>query len=464
MPRANPTDHVWLRMFFLVIAANAIVFFSMFILLDKSHQSYYASILSPEEYVCDDVTVGLETWIQDGNPGERIDVSLAMYSADLIDKECLEMEAQRSVAFEEDMDKAYLAKAFVYEENYEISNKYLEEVCKINEEGEACLITKVMNLWNENKWDEASDLLKTNEAKKSFSSVWAIKHFDKIQEFEESLQIISQMFPNRILGDFLSQHKTLALKGLELNQQNDLLFETVYQQLSSKDRIDFLARSCYRDLAHVCGKKVKSCQLLVKSDDVPFYLDEESMLVVSYIKAARCSQADLDDVIADFKNRIEDPKLQLYMAAQKAESLNKDSVSKEIYKSIVQNSESTSIVNVEARLRLLELVSSDSDINEQFKLWQQDEKKSPYYKMIGVQFLNKLLAMNKYKESLIVANKLKDFNSLSKEARENLVIAFYENGKLSEAKKYLTPQVNSRSLASSSRIDEIRKILSERVK
>src|SRR5690606_2236024 len=122
-----------------------------------------------------------------------------------VDEKCLDSEAYLEFQVGNQKELAYLARAFVTADDSEVSNLYLDRVCKENEKSEACALSELISLWTENRWEEATIGFKSQMKDASvFLKTWAIKHFEKIHDYDQELALIDGLWPLPSLSQFLA--------------------------------------------------------------------------------------------------------------------------------------------------------------------------------------------------------------------------------------------------------------------
>jgi len=200
-------EKLWVKVVYATVVVNLVIVLFVQLYFIKSDLNSLTEFVAEPDYVCDDVSEAKDFW-PDQNRASRLDVALAMFGAGEIGKECLEVEAQKYISFEQDLDKAYLAEAFANEDRSQISNEYLKKVCEESDESDACLLTKMIGAWSEKKWSAVDALLEDHPKIFSpFLTVWAIQHFERKQDYQKVLKLTEGLVPNRALSNFIGKYK-----------------------------------------------------------------------------------------------------------------------------------------------------------------------------------------------------------------------------------------------------------------
>src|SRR5690606_11454068 len=141
------------------------------------------------------------------------------------------------------------------------------------------------------------------------------------------------MWPNRSLNEFIGKYKATVLWKQDKISESKELFQSLYSFLPESRKISFASDICNLELESGCSvDEFVGCKILVDQmkNEVNEYIREESLL--TYIKTNKCGMTDIDDIIAETRMYVDDPKIQMYMAALKAKSLGKQQVAEQIFK------------------------------------------------------------------------------------------------------------------------------------
>lgn len=454
------SERLWVRIVYAVVMANVSVVILVQVFFYKDEIQNLSEFVTVPEYLCDSVSEAKENWPKKEKVS-RLDIALTLYGIDSVESSCLEKEAQRAMSYGEELDKAYLAKAFVYEHDMELSNKYLKKVCDLNAKGESCLLTEMIADWSEKDWKSAELLMKGRVLKNPFLKVWAIKHYDKTQNYAEVLKMTDSMWPNKSMNNFIGKYKTLTLWKMDKPSESQELFRSTYAYLPEDRKVSFLADVCNLEIEKNCAvTEFKGCQLFVdkmKNGNVEYVPDET---LITYIKTNKCGLTDLDDIIANYKTQIDDPKIQMYLAAVRAQTMGKNSVAEQIYKNILKASSSPSLLNYEVRSNLIDTMDV-KEFPEQMEWWLNDESIGSYHQQLGMKFLKVLSQKKRWDLAEPIAQKLLSSSFKTRELNEMMAVVFYNLKKYAVAKKIIRSldAPSARSIASQSNFDEVKRLL-----
>jgi hypothetical protein len=401
------------------------------------------------EYLCDSVSEAKENWPKNEKVS-RLDIALTLYGIDSIEPSCLEKEAQRAMSYGEELDKAYLAKAFVYGHDAELSNEYLKKVCDLDSKGESCLLTEMITDWSEKDWKSADLLMKDHVIKKPFLKVWAIKHYDKTQNYAEVLKMTDSMWPNKFMNNFIGKYKALTLWKMDKPNEAQELFKSTYAYLPEDRKVSFLADMCNLEIEKNCAvTEFKGCQTFVnkmKNADADYIPDDT---LITYIRTNKCGMTNLDDIIATYRMQIDDPKIQMYLTGVRAQTLGKNTIAEQIYKNILKSASSSSFLSYETRSNLIETIS-DKELQEQVQWWLSDDGVGVYHQQLGMKLLKTFAQKQRWDLAEPVAQKFLSSSFKTRELKEMMAVTFYNLKKFNVAEKIIhsLESVKERSIAS----------------
>ncbi len=424
-----------------------LTFYPYQIIKKSEEKASISKLLESNKVYCDKVTDLESTWPYnyDEDPTSRLEIALTLHSAYLIDHQCLDLETQHAFYNNENLDMAYLANAFITSDDQPLlSDKYLKKACEVSSDGQACQLGQIVNLWSQKKWEEASQKFRTLDYQKtkSFMKVWAIKHFERVKEFEAEEEIIQQLWHIKPLKEYLMSHRVAALWGLRRKKEAHVAFQSAIQVLSTQDILKLSSWYCLQQLKETCTNEVISnCQdfaSTVKNDPL---LLENNLYSLAYIKINICSQRDKLDYIALEDEMIEMPALQLVRAMRLIKE-RKVKESKAILKGLIQEQKNASEGNYiqhnspyfeEAKELLAFITDSPLDINDLAEDWFKADVSTWNARTLGLMLFNKSFEMNNLILATRIGNQLFEMDPYNQKLTQNLIIASYKIGQEKEA-------------------------------
>ena len=203
------------------------IFYPYKVIKENQEKASISKLLESDNIYCDKITDVESAWPYDKVPASRLEIALTLHSAHLIDHECLNLETQHAFYNNEDLDMAYLANAFITSDDHpSLSDKYLKKACEVSSNDQPCQLGQIVNLWSQKKWEEASQKFRALDYQKTknFMKVWAIKHFERVKEFEAEEEMIQQLWHIKPLKEYLMSHRVAALWGLRKKKKHMWLF------------------------------------------------------------------------------------------------------------------------------------------------------------------------------------------------------------------------------------------------
>ena len=387
-------------------------------------------------------------WPHDEETGHsisRLEIALTLHSAHLIDNQCLDREVQHAFYNNENLDLAYLANAFITSNDRpSLSDEYLKKVCEVSPDSSACQLSQIVTLWSQKKWEEASQKFRALDYQKTkpFMKVWAIKHFERVKEFEAEEEVIQQLWHIKPLKEYLMSHRVAALWGLRRKKEALIAFQSAIQVLPTQDVLKLSSWYCLQQLKESCTDEIISnCQdfaSTVKSDPL---LLENNLYSLAYIKINVCSQRDNLDYIAFENEMVAMPALQLVRGMRLLKE-RKIKEAKIVLKNLIQEQKNITEENYiqqnllyfeEAKELLVSITDNRSDIEDIAEEWLKADGSTWNARTLGLMLFNKSFAMNDLILATRIGNQLFEIDPHNQKLKQDLIIASYKTGQEKEA-------------------------------
>lgn len=430
----------------------------MYATLDADESTHLLQLMSPVQ--CDHVSDAIQDWpVEEGRSPSRVSVGLALFAAGVIDEECLNKEAFYEFRNGEQHEMAYMARAFVTSDESELSDQYLTKVCEYNAESQACRLSQVISLWTEKQWSKATeDFDKLLPHSSVFVKTWAIKHFEKIKDFDRELKVIETLWPLESLSGFLASHRTIALWGLRRYEESRVAANAAVEMLRDNKRLGLASWMCFHEMEKGCVS-TPTCEYFARQAEERITSFDFDLYAVTYIKLKDCkNELTSEELAGVFEN---DTTMALVRGL---ESLHRqdDETAIKSFKFVIDNGETAGVVAHEARKRLLELTSDSDTVSELAALWMGSDP-TELWNWIGEgeRLASKLVELKHYADALRVGSRVLKRDPLAEEARKAAVVAAYHEEKIKMAREFLAPleRRQDRRPASQSEFDRIRKSL-----
>ncbi len=399
-----------------------------------SSMNDFMGVFGDSSFVCEDVSDAQSAWPKKNGAREnRLVVALSLFATDLIDEECLDVEARRAFYFKEDMGHAYLAKAFATSNEPALSDHYLKKVCELDPDSESCDLTKIIVLWTEKKWQEASEEFKKLESNTNpILKIWAIKHFEKNKKYEEELKALAGLWPNAVLKGYIGTHRTIALWGAHRIEEARQSFLGTYDSVSAEQREAFSGWMCDLETEESCSanNKSTSCDIFVGQLDTTELTQTSSAL--TYIKTLSC-KSDFAQSLSSLKYRTQDPNLRLFIKALYAKEIKNKGESRELFRKLLPEVEDDPQFDYEVRSQLLTMTPNNEEIATYFEDWKSAESKNWYWIRLGNKFASKFYEMRDYNKVAEAGDLLIELDPQSLSLKHKLLVSYYKTGDFSKA-------------------------------
>ncbi len=191
-----------------------------------------------------------------------LDRLMALYSAGLIPKTCLGEEIEKSAGtIKNPPPLYYLAQSFVFEDQEQVSNEYLERVCTLAQD-EACTMAKIVQAWSDkDKVAIRRHFASLANSKSVSAQVWRLKESMRIGDWSAARRSLDALKDTVELSSFHSV-QTVKLNYLSKDQNEYQASLQAVSALLTGDIADDLNRwVCAQSLELGCDhRELGPCQ------------------------------------------------------------------------------------------------------------------------------------------------------------------------------------------------------------
>ncbi|MBT4761675.1 MAG: RDD family protein [Bdellovibrionaceae bacterium] len=446
---------------FFVVFLSSQVMTAFYLIKDYDYQ---AGLLEEQGDLCSSVGKAANTWPNENkSEAKRLSVAISLYSSGEISKDCLEQEADFAFSYNEDLDLANLAKAFVYSQQVEVSDAYLERICNIDSNSISCKLSKNIENWDEEgRHNFIKDIKKETPV---FYKLWVVRDMVEQGEYRASLKLLNSLGVLSPVSSFVTSLKSKSYFGLNKIVEADLLSHSIYENSKKIAQMRISKWKCYNKLADSCtARTTEDCAVFtsLKSNDEVV----QTGTFLTSLKLNMCSTNDLNE-----------QKMILKKIARRTSS------SKNLqYLNLFNNKSKIKLLNSLGKTTdedlnkytLLELVKENLNNQEMAKVvesWRGLTQDSLWHK-IGNQIYNKSIYLNKslaYNIGIDILEFDQKNLILNKPFYKQLVVLGYSLKKYKSAWDILKkiPQhklfIPSRNIASTTKnYDKVKRSLSKR--
>ncbi len=427
-----------------------------------------ASEMESKGLLCHAVTEAQEKWTPNlGNhdpaivslqPESRLDVALALFGAESLDENCLQMEADYSIWQNQETTAAYLAEAMVNADNEDLYNSYLDKSCATDEKSYACGIAHLVRHDEEAEADSNSkaatieakanevadadyveEMLQANDARTpSYFKVWMIRRLMEESRYKEALARIDEVSPHRSIGYFFARERMRALWNLDKKSDARLAMRSSIEALDPEQRVEMAQWLCFNEASSEgCTDDTRyACNMMRTAVDRESRWFESPEIVATYVHGESC-RGDLNEKhLSELELRLPEGQGKDYV--QGLEYLRKNDRKKaaQIFRKIASVHEQNETFFVEANVQLAELAESPTELNQVKSAWMAMQP-SEMWRYFGLRLSGRFTAMRSWNESLEVGLKMIESDHNDRQVYKSLVIAAYRSGDSRMARGFL---------------------------
>lgn len=401
----------------------------------------------------------------------RLAAAMTLYAAGALTEACLNFESDALFSKKIETPLTYFAKAFIYLNNPEVSNDYLNLVCKRWPESDACLMTQLVEKWAENDFESVNKLLERVSSKRiDYLNVWATRQLLISGHFDEASMHLERIPPNQALSRFIAFQNVKVLWGKKEKQKARSVASVSYSHLVPQDRLSMAGWLCHQESTAGCPEMLpESCQLvqeLLLREPVQVKIKSAETLL-GYVRAVSCEESGSLDY-PTLARKVGPDSLKKYLAVLEFSKEKKVNEQIELFQSVVSNLDFDSVLRFDSQLRILSLTTHLKDVESIFKDWSISVE-GQEWENVGFKLFQKLVSMQDYQSALDVGVKLAERKHREVELLEGLVLSSYRLGLQREAwglyrKYFLNEKIGKvqRSIASSDEFEQIVKKLKKR--
>ncbi len=397
-------------------------------------------ILKTEKILCEAVGVAMEDWptssSSSGGSLERLSVAMALFASGEISGPCLRSEVEDSLVRQGiESPMAYLAQSFVYSDSAELSDRYLDYVCKLDKESDSCKMSRIVEMWTDEDWTKIDDLFnELNHTKEPYILTWAVRHFMRRENFQMALLFLDKMAPSLALGSFVGIQRTKAYWNLSRKEEARAAADIAINTMGPANRIDLASWLCKEEIDETCaGVSQSSClnmnKILEKSDE---YLADRD-IALTYIKNFECDEAKSKSY-DELKRKVSFPDARQLIGALTL--INGSAVQegrRELWK-LAQDKKASENYREEARHYLASSAQSSFDLEALYSEWKH-EVLTPHWRQRGQRLFSNYYRLKNFGRSWEIGQTLvkDDGGRIDSKTREEIIVAGFKVGEMKSA-------------------------------
>lgn len=401
---------------------------------DKGEGSYFKKMIGSSGE-CEAVTNAQKKWdsLSSYTP-TRLQVAMTLYAAEEIEADCLDKESEFAFVEEGDLSLAYLAKSFVVADHPELSNAYLDRVCKEFPDSSDCEMSMAVDAWSEEDFDKVGEIFESyaDRKKPDYVKVWGVKQFERQKNYEQVVRLLDNISGQRALASFLLPIRAKALWKMNNMDLAKSSFAGSVDYLSDTVQYSVAKWMCFEDLLNGCeATKEVSCKVFesLVSNKTPVLRNKK--VAMTHLALQSCKGEKNFEFLVDDR------------LVQRIANIVFEKENSKMLLEIAKNQENPSDVRLLSFKFWLDTQNDASVVQSALLSDENQENQIHYQRMI----FSKLYSLKAYGKaySFAQANDLKLKNN--KALREKLVVAAYRVGNRQHAFQLIADTENKQSIS-----------------
>ncbi|MAE74362.1 MAG: hypothetical protein CL675_09720 [Bdellovibrionaceae bacterium] len=183
----------------------------------------------------------------------RLEAAMLIFSMEGISKNCLGMEAEFALQHGQQTDLAYLAKSFSLSEFEQVSDLYLDRVCRENPQSQACQFTQSLDHIDFEGSQVALEM-------PAYVRVWRLRQAASVENFRMAAALMKSLDELDLTANFLVPHKVKDQVYQGKMGQAEISYDLTKTVLSRSDAANLGAWVCWHHAPESCANtQPKSC-------------------------------------------------------------------------------------------------------------------------------------------------------------------------------------------------------------
>ncbi len=378
--------------------------------------SHFANLVERDLGACEVVSKNIEEEnLQDnGNEHQRLATAMTLYAAGLADRSCLEAEVEREIAAQVSVAPiTYLAQAFIYADDPETSNSYLDEVCESAPGSVECHMSQVVSKWSEEDWESVEEALTKAPRGSGYLEIWGVRHYMKQAQYGHALNLLNGFLTSRQLAEFTMVQRVKALFNSYKEPEAESALMQAVSALPETESRDLTAWVCAQQLQNGCAAlETAACQELdkgrpQKTAEIDF---EQSSEALAQVLALECRSEGQIDYLS-FSEAVKDQDWQTFFRANLKRQREDKISAGDLFSQIIMSPDAPDILKVEAARRWSQIADL-AQLEDMIAQWKDLSSREVWVKEGNILF-KRLADIRQSKLALKVANYLVKGESLS---------------------------------------------------
>mgnify|MGYP001201400922 CR=1 FL=1 len=474
--------------FILIFAMGALVPFL------KVSSEYLAENREPgadtdlaETVYCDQVTEAWQMWNDNKNnvKASRLQVAMTLFAGRRIDADCLEVESEEALKEGSNKSAIYFAKSLIHSNEPEISDLYLNRVCKQSPKSKVCQLTQVIDNPTPENWAQLNKDLLQSDGTQSYLKIWALSQSLTKSDFATSDQFLEQLDGYPQLDAHFSGLRAKSYWGLHQYKISEKFTDKALQLISqmgsapgdngvpydqsNDDVVRFASWMCSEQLARSCRYATGSaCQSMSRVIEKEKRVLLDPTVALAHIKNFECKQGeDLEYMDLVRGSYLDEAKSLAVIERYRVKGDQREY--QNMLLQFVRSGRTSKVFRDEAMFRLSQVIEDRPEIQKiLLSAWRTTEN-SLGWQRTGEKLVENYQRAGAYELAAKLGDRLLAYQpSISNNLMQNLVIANYRAGRQMRAFEVLKMKqrepLAGRQLATTSEFQRVSGLLNKKFK
>ncbi len=302
------------------------------------------------QQLCLAVSSAAKNWHSNIDPkASRIAIALALYEAQSIDENCLEKEAHFSLWRNQDKDFGYLALALTHSGDDKVFAEYIEKLCALNHDGEACKFA--LEIEGEREINSVEVRMPASQDGRAryapppdlhhdFMRLHRERQLHERNQLTQALELIDKSSATPNFADFLNLERLKIMWEMDRMLEARAAFQASRAHLTGPARIQLSSWMCSAEILNGCGQQSQlACSDFVADYDAIEIEPQPEWIELNYIRAQKCLSSDAMDYIS-IASKLNSERALDYLSALELVGDRKFNGARDIFKRIADQTES----------------------------------------------------------------------------------------------------------------------------
>lgn len=357
-----------------------------------------------------------------GSIKDRLEVAMTLSASQTIESECLDREADFALWRNQELELAYLAKALRAEGTTEERLAYLQKVCPENRvKSEICVFknflqssrTSGFGAGDKEAETEAESKLSSlleiaSTSKGSYISAYLVRYLMDSRRYTEAVALMDAV--SEPTGGFLARERAKALWHIGNRNEASAALKTGLDLLPIESRLLTAQWFCREALGEYgCRADAKGyCDSISSAVEKNENWLVKADVAIAYARAKECDSKFDQDEITRLQTQMPTKEGRLYLEALHESKFGDRARALSIFSAManVEPGASISSFQYESMSRMVDLASSESELNQVLTSWMKMDSQPEGWRRLGQGLIDRALKLKSSELALRVGLKL----------------------------------------------------------